>query len=139
MQLFENFTLVQQVVTTFQTIHLQASGRFGAVQVVVPFRTFVSTIIAVVVASNFGIYTIGVIILPAGGTPGVACQPDCRLDEASSKKQVGGRREWPHFIAVDLWLELAHKGQYEHEDNTTGPSKSVTGFCRSTPPPPFIL
>ena len=92
MQLFENFTLVQQVATTFQTIHLQASGRFGAVQVVVPFRTFLSTITGVVVASNFGIYTIGVVILPASGTPGDAIQPDCRFEEASCEKQASGRK-----------------------------------------------
>ena len=81
-------------------IHLLASGRFGTVQVVVPFRTFVSTMIGFALALHFDIYTIGVVILPASGTPGVACQPDCRLDEASCKKQVVGRRECPHFIAV---------------------------------------
>jgi len=83
MQLFENLTLLQQVAATFRVIHLLASGIFGTVQVVVPFRTFVSTITSFAVASNFDIYTIGVVILPASGTRGAAFQPDCRLDEAS--------------------------------------------------------
>ena len=68
-------------------IHLLASGRFATVQVVVPFRTFVSTITGVAVASHFDIYTIGVVILPASGAPGVACQPDCRF-EASCEKHA---------------------------------------------------
>ena len=90
-------------------IHLPASGIFGTVQVVVPFGTFVSTITGVAVALDFDIYTIGVVILPASGTLGVAFQPDRRLDEASCKKRAGGRKEYPHFIAVNLRLELTNK------------------------------
>ncbi|SRR5258706_9627521 len=117
MQLFENLTLLQQVAATFRVIHLLASGIFGTVQVVVPFRTFVSTITSFAVASNFDIYTIGVVILPASGTRGAAFQPDCRLDEASCKKRQGGCRECSHFIAINLRLELAHKRQYGNDDN----------------------
>ena len=94
-------------------IHLLASGRSGTVHAVEPFRTFVSTITAW--ATNFDIYTIGVVILPASGTPGVAFQPDGRLDEASCKKRGGGK-ECSHFIDVNLRLELVRKRQYGHMD-----------------------
>ena len=105
-------------------IHLLASGIFGTVNAVVPFRTFVST--RTLRASNFGIYTIGVVILPASGTRGGAFQPDGRLDEASCKKRAGGCKECPHFTAVNLRLELARKDSLDTW--MTSLSKSVKGL-----------
>ena len=95
-------------------IHLLASSLSSTVHVVVSWRTFVSTI-AIVVAFKFGIHT-GAAILPAGGTIGVAMQPD-HPDEASCKKRAGDCRECFHFTAVNPRLELARKRQYGHEDN----------------------
>ena len=61
-------------------------------------------------ATKFGIHT-GAAILPAGGTPGVAIQPDRRLDEAGCKeKRAGDCRECFHYTAVNLWPGLARKG-----------------------------
>ena len=115
-QLVENFTQVQKVVIILRTIHLLASARFGTVQAAVPLRAAVSTMI-IVLATKFGIHT-GAAILPAGGTPGVAIQPDRRLDEAGcKKKRVGDCRECFHFTAVNIWPRLARKGQHEREDN----------------------
>ena len=82
----------------------------------VPFRTFVSTITGLAIARKFDIYTIGVVVLPAGGTPGVAFQPDRRPDEASCKERADGYRECSHLIAVNPWLELARRRQYEYND-----------------------
>ena len=85
-------------------------------QVAVPWWASVSTIVTAL-ATNFCIHT-GAAILPAGSTPGVAIQPDRRLDEAGcKKKRVGDCRECFHFTAVNLWPRLARKGQYEREDN----------------------
>ena len=95
-------------------IHLLASGFFGAVQVTVPLRAVAATIITVW-ATKFGIHT-GAAILPAGGTPGVAIQPDRRLDEAGCKKNRDCR-ECFHFTAVKGWPGSARKGQYEPDDN----------------------
>ena len=94
--LVENLTLVQKVSIIFRTIHLLASGFFGAVQAAVPLRAVVSTMITVW-TTIFGIHT-GAAILPAGDTPRVAIQPDRRLDEAGcKKKREGGCRECFHF------------------------------------------
>ena len=80
-------------------VHLLASGIIGTVHVVVPIRTFVSTITGNVFARKFDIHT-GAAILPAGSTPGVAAsQPDHCPDEAGSKKRVGGCRGYFHFTA----------------------------------------
>ena len=71
----------------------------------------------IVWATKFGIHT-GAAILPAGGTPGVAIQPDRCLDEAScKKKRAGDCGEYFHFTAVQPWPGLAHTEQYEREDN----------------------
>ena len=77
-------------------IHLLASAGFGTVHVVVSLRTLFSTITAW--ATNFDIYTIGVVILPASGTCGGAFQADRRLDEASCKKRAGGCKECSHLL-----------------------------------------
>ena len=98
--LVENVTLVQKVVIIFRTIHLLASGFSGTVQAAVPLRAVVSTMITTV-ATKFDIHTGGA-ILPAGGTSGVAIQPDRHLDEAGCKKPVGDGRECFHFTAVNL-------------------------------------
>ena len=114
--LVENFTLVQKVAIIFRTIHLLASLFFGTVQVAVPLRTVVSTIITAW-ATKFGVHT-GTAILPAGSTPRVALQPDCRLHEAGCKKKGAGNcRECFHFTAVKFWPGSARKGQYEREEN----------------------
>ena len=115
MHLEENFTLIQKVATTLRMIHVLASGLFGTVHVVVPFRTFVSTITIVFSAFKFGIHT-GAAILPAGGTPRVAIQPDRRPDKAGGKKRVGDCREYFHFT-VNLRPELARKRQYGHDED----------------------
>lgn len=86
-------------------VHLLASDPLGTVYVVVPLRTFFPTITGRAIAIKFDIYTIGVVVLPASGTPRLAFQPDRRLDEASCKKRADGYRERSHFIAVNLWLE----------------------------------
>ena len=114
--LVEEFTLVQKVATTFRMIHLPASFLFGTMHVTVPLRTFVSAITIDVSAFKFDIHT-GAAILPAGGTIGVAIQPDHRLDEAGCKKRVGDCRECFHFTAANIWPELARKRQYGHKDH----------------------
>ena len=90
-QLFENFTLVQKVATTFRMVYLLALGIWAQ-------------------------YPIGVVLLPASGTRGFASQPDCRLDEDSYKKRADDCRECFHFIAVNTWLELTRRRQYGRED-----------------------
>jgi hypothetical protein len=87
-------------------IHLLASGSFCTVQVIVPLRTFVSTITVADSTTNFDIYT-GAVVLPASGTQGVAIQPDGRLDEAGCcNKQAIGYREYFHVDVVNLPLKL---------------------------------
>ena len=106
----------------------------GAVHVLVPFRTFVSTVTIVLSAFKFDIHT-GAASLPAGGTTGVAIQPHRRLDDAGCKNRAGDCRECFHFTAVNLRPELAHKQQYGHEDNW--PEQISQGFVaseRSIPP-----
>jgi hypothetical protein len=84
-------------------IHLLTSGSFCTVQVMVPLRTFISTM-TVDSTTNFDIYTGGV-VLPASGTHGVAIQPDGRLDEAGYDKQAVGYREYFHVDVVNLPLK----------------------------------
>ena len=124
----ENFTLVQKTVTTFRRIHLLASGIMGAVHAFVPLRTFVSTVTIVISAFKFDIHT-GAASLPAGGTIGVAIQPDRRLDDAGYKKRAGDCRECFHFTVVNLRPELARKQLYGHEDNW--PEQISQGFVAS--------
>ena len=96
-QLVEKCVLGQKAATTSRVIHLPASGRFGAVDVAVPLRTFVPTETIASCATNFDIYT-GAAILPASGTQGVAIQPDCPLYEAGYKKRADGGRECSHLF-----------------------------------------
>ena len=137
MHLEENFTLVQKLATTLRMMHLLASGICGTVDVVVPLRTFLSTITIDVSAFKFDIHT-GAAILPAGGTIRVATQPDHRPDEAGSKKRADDCRECFHFTAINFRPELARKRQYGHEDNW--PKQISQGFVATerTIPPPIV-
>ena len=135
--LVENFTLVQKVATTFRTLHLRASPFCGTVQVAVPWRAFVPTMITVW-ASKFGILT-GAAVLPAGGTPGVAFQPDRHPDEAGCKEGVGNCREYFHCTAVCLWPELGGKVQYERENNWPEQRGQVLVVGERSIPPPIDL
>ena len=115
-------------------VHLLASDIIGAVHAFVPFRTFVSTVTIAISAFKFDIHT-GAASLPAGGTIGVAIEPDRRLDEAGYKKRAGDCRECFHFTAVNLRPELARKQQYGHEDNWHEQlSQGFVASERSIPP-----
>ena len=87
-------------------IHLLAATSFGTVHVIVPLRTFLSTIAGPGCTTDFDIFTGGAAIFPASGTPGGAVQPDSRLDEAGCNKRAGGYREYFHVDVVNLHLEL---------------------------------
>lgn len=103
-QLFENFTLVQKVATTFRMVCLLASGICGTVFVVVPLRTFVSTITGGGIAIKSDIYT------DWGRPPSSKRHPWIRISTrvrtvvrmrtAIYKKRADDCRECFHFIAI---------------------------------------